>query len=50
MEGRPDKYKDIKLSELTDDEDFDEENSIEYTKAQYKNGLIPKMILVSVCG
>ncbi|KAA8542158.1 hypothetical protein F0562_023310 [Nyssa sinensis] len=45
MEANPDKYKDKKLSELTDDDDFDEENSVEYTKAYYKKALIPKMIL-----
>ncbi|KAE9453673.1 hypothetical protein C3L33_14438, partial [Rhododendron williamsianum] len=45
MEVNPDKYKDKKLTELTDDEDFDEENSVEYTKAYYKEALLPKMIL-----
>lgn len=48
MEVNPDKYKDKKLTELTDDEDFDEENSVEYTKAYYKEALLPKMILVSI--
>lgn len=47
MEINPEKYKDKKLSELSDDEDFDEENSVVYTKAYYKKSLIPKMILVS---
>lgn len=49
MEANPDKYKDKKLSELTDDDDDDYtgENSVEYTKAYYKKSLIPKMILVS---
>lgn len=47
MEADPDKYKDKNLSELTDDGDFDEENSVEYTKAYYKKALIPKAILVS---
>lgn len=46
MEVNPDKYKDKKLTELTDDEDFDEENSVEYTKAYHKKALLPKMILV----
>ncbi|KAG6683884.1 hypothetical protein I3842_12G035000 [Carya illinoinensis] len=45
MEINPEKYKDKKLSELSDDEDFDEENSVVYTKAYYKKSLIPKMIL-----
>lgn len=45
-EANPDKYKDKKLSELTDDDDFDEENSVEYTKAYYKKTLLPKIILV----
>ncbi|XP_059641125.1 protein PLASTID TRANSCRIPTIONALLY ACTIVE 10 [Cornus florida] len=45
MEDNPDKYKDKILSELTDDDDFDEENSVEYTKAYYKKALIPKTIL-----
>lgn len=46
LEMNPAKYKDKKLSELSD-EDFDEENSVEYTKVRYKNSLLPKMILVS---
>lgn len=48
MEVNPDKYKGKKLSELTDEEDFDEENSVEYTKTYYKKSLIPLMILVSI--
>ncbi|XP_004138063.1 protein PLASTID TRANSCRIPTIONALLY ACTIVE 10 [Cucumis sativus] len=44
-EMNPDKYRDKKLSELSDEEDFDEENSIEYTKVRYKNSLLPKKIL-----
>ena len=47
LEANPEKYKDKKLSELTDDEDFDEENSVIHTKAYYKKSLIPKVILVS---
>lgn len=47
LEANPEKYKDKKLSELTDDEDFDEENSVVYTKAYYKKTLLPKVILVS---
>ncbi|KAM5571738.1 hypothetical protein ABKV19_012029 [Rosa sericea] len=45
VEANPEKYKDKKLSELTDTEDLNEENSIEYTKAYYKKTLIPKVIL-----
>lgn len=48
MEANPDKYKGKKLTELTDDEDYDEENSVEYTKAYYDKTLLPKMILVSI--
>lgn len=47
LEANPDKYNGKKLSELTDDEEFDEENSVLYTKAQYKKTEIPKLILVS---
>ncbi|XP_047309617.1 protein PLASTID TRANSCRIPTIONALLY ACTIVE 10 [Impatiens glandulifera] len=43
METRPDVYKDKKLSEYTDDEDFDEENSVEYSTDYYKKALLPKM-------
>ncbi|KAL6973082.1 Protein PLASTID TRANSCRIPTIONALLY ACTIVE 10 [Sarracenia purpurea var. burkii] len=45
MEANPDKYKDKNLRELTDDDEFDEENSVEYTKVYYKKTLVPKMIL-----
>lgn len=45
MEVNPDKYEDKKLAELSDDDDFDEENSVEYTKAYHKRTLLPKMIL-----
>ncbi|KAL0355142.1 UNVERIFIED_CONTAM: protein PLASTID TRANSCRIPTIONALLY ACTIVE 10 [Sesamum radiatum] len=34
-----------KLTELTDEEEFDEENSVEYGKAYYKKTLLPKMTL-----
>lgn len=47
MEANPDKYKDKKLSELTDDEEFNEENSVEYTKVLYKKTELPKTILVN---
>lgn len=46
MEANPDKYKDKKLTELTDEEEFDEENSVEYGKAYYKKTLLPRMTLV----
>ncbi|XP_048329831.2 protein PLASTID TRANSCRIPTIONALLY ACTIVE 10 isoform X3 [Ziziphus jujuba] len=45
LDANPDKYKGKKLSELTDEEEFDEENSVEYTKAYYKKSLISKVIL-----
>ncbi|KAL2515350.1 Nucleic acid-binding [Forsythia ovata] len=45
MEVNPDKYRGKKLTELTDDEDFDEENIVEYGKAYYKKALLPKMTL-----
>lgn len=48
LEANPDKYKGKRLSELTDDDDYDEENNVQYTKAYYKTSLIPKMILVSI--
>ncbi|XP_027353065.1 protein PLASTID TRANSCRIPTIONALLY ACTIVE 10 isoform X2 [Abrus precatorius] len=41
----PDKYKGKKMSELDDEEDFNEENAVQYTKAYYKNTLLPKTIL-----
>lgn len=47
-EINPEKYKDKNLKDLTDDEEFDEENSVEYTKTYYKKQLLPKMIVVSV--
>ncbi|XP_021736292.1 protein PLASTID TRANSCRIPTIONALLY ACTIVE 10-like [Chenopodium quinoa] len=45
MEANPDKYKGKKLSELTDEEEFDEQNCVEHTKVYYKNSLLPKTIL-----
>ncbi|KAF7838200.1 Protein PLASTID TRANSCRIPTIONALLY ACTIVE 10 [Senna tora] len=45
MEINPGKYEGKNLSDLTDDEDFDEENSVEYTEAYYKKALLPKVIL-----
>lgn len=44
-EANPDKYKNMKAVELTDDDEFTEENSVEYTKAQYKKTLVPMIIL-----
>ncbi|KAM6594586.1 hypothetical protein CsatA_002289 [Cannabis sativa] len=45
LEANPDKYKGKKLSELSDDEDFDEENSVEHAKVRYKKTLVPKVTL-----
>ncbi|KAM0982270.1 hypothetical protein TB2_014896 [Malus domestica] len=45
LEANPDKYKGKKLSELSDPEDYDEKNDVEYTTAQYKKTVIPKVIL-----
>lgn len=47
MEINPDKYKGKKLSELTDEVEFDEENSVQYTQDYYKESLLPKMVVVS---
>ena len=47
MEINPDKYEGKKLSELTDEEEINDENSVEYTKAYYKEALLPKRIVVS---
>lgn len=46
-EANPDKYKDGKILESSAD-DFDEENSVEYTKVRYKKAVLPKMILVNL--
>ncbi|KAJ0723469.1 putative S1 domain, nucleic acid-binding protein [Helianthus annuus] len=45
MEINPDKYKGKKLSELTDEVEFDEENSVQYTQDYYKESLLPKTIV-----
>ncbi|KHF98739.1 tex [Gossypium arboreum] len=45
LEANPEKYKGKKLSELTDDDDYDEENNVQYTKVRFKKGLLPKMIV-----
>uniref|UniRef100_A0A2P2J680 S1 motif domain-containing protein n=1 Tax=Rhizophora mucronata TaxID=61149 RepID=A0A2P2J680_RHIMU len=44
-EINPEKYKGKRISDITDDGDFDEENSIEYTEVYYKKKLVPKIIL-----
>ncbi|RDY04893.1 Protein PLASTID TRANSCRIPTIONALLY ACTIVE 10, partial [Mucuna pruriens] len=41
----PDKYKGKKLSDLADEEDFDEQNAVQYTKVPYKNTLVPQTTL-----
>ncbi|XVE54526.1 hypothetical protein DITRI_Ditri03aG0088600 [Diplodiscus trichospermus] len=45
LEANPEKYKGKKLSELTDDDDYDEEINVEYTKVHFKKSLLPKTIL-----
>lgn len=47
MEINPEKYKGKRISELSDDEEINEENSVEHGKAYYKKALIPKMTLVN---
>jgi len=47
-EANPAKYEGKKLSELSDDEDFDEQKDIEYGEAYYKKTKLPKVILVRV--
>ncbi|KAF8390595.1 hypothetical protein HHK36_025122 [Tetracentron sinense] len=44
-EANPDKYRDKKFTESTEDTEFNEEDSVEYTQAYYKKSLLPKMIL-----
>ncbi|KAK6924714.1 hypothetical protein RJ641_009040 [Dillenia turbinata] len=44
-EANPEKYEGKKLSELEDEEEFDEQNSVEFTQAYYKKALVPKIIL-----
>lgn len=48
VEANPNKYKGKRLSELTDEEEIDEENSIEYGKAKYKNTTVPRVTLVII--
>ncbi|KAL8128525.1 hypothetical protein V2J09_017680 [Rumex salicifolius] len=45
LEANPDKYKGKKLSELTDEEEFDDEHSVEYEDVYYKKTKLPKMVL-----
>ncbi|XP_010519519.1 PREDICTED: protein PLASTID TRANSCRIPTIONALLY ACTIVE 10 [Tarenaya hassleriana] len=44
-EANPEKYKGKKLSELSDDEDYDEEKDVEYGEAYYKKTKLPKVTL-----
>lgn len=46
VDANPNKYKGKRLSELTDEEEIDEENCVEYGKAKYKNTTVPRMTLV----
>lgn len=48
VEANPEKYKGKKLSELSDDEGFDEQKDIEYGEGYYKKTKLPKVILVRV--
>lgn len=48
MEANPEKYAGKKLSELSDDEGFDEQKDIEYGEGYYKKTKLPKVILVRV--
>ncbi|WOK96583.1 protein PLASTID TRANSCRIPTIONALLY ACTIVE 10 [Canna indica] len=44
-EENPDKFKDNPYESIVDDAPFDEENSVEYTQAYYKETLLPKTIM-----
>lgn len=46
-EENPDKFKDKTYESTVPDVPFDEENSVQYTQAYYKEALLPKVILVS---
>ncbi|EPS63890.1 hypothetical protein M569_10889, partial [Genlisea aurea] len=49
VEANPEKYENQKLSELVDDDDFDEENAVEYGEAIYKKTKVPRIcVKVSV--
>ncbi|KAK9699476.1 hypothetical protein RND81_08G176000 [Saponaria officinalis] len=45
IEANPDKYKGKKLSELSDDEEFDEQHSVEHSTVFYKKSELPLTIL-----
>lgn len=45
-EANPEKYKGKKLSDLSDDEGFDEQKEIEHGEAYFKKTKLPKVILV----
>lgn len=47
MEMNPEKYEGKKLSELSDEVEFNEENSVEYSQDYYNQTLLPKRIVVS---
>lgn len=42
----PGKYKGQKISELTDDEDIDEQTNVVHGEAYHKRTVLPKMTLV----
>lgn len=46
VDANPNKYKGKRLSELTDEEEIDDENCVEYGRAKYKNTTVPRMTLV----
>lgn len=48
VEANPHKYQGKKLSELTDEEEIDDEKSVEYGKAKYKNTTVPRVTLVII--
>lgn len=48
MAINPDKYKGKKVSDLSDDEDFDEQNAVQHSEVKYKNTVIQKITLVSI--
>ncbi|CAH9088047.1 unnamed protein product [Cuscuta epithymum] len=45
MESNPDKYAGKKLTELTDGEEYDKDNRVEYTETYYQKALLPKTIV-----
>lgn len=48
MEANPSKYQGKNLIELSDDEEIDDENSVEYGKATYKKTTVPRMTVVII--